>query len=292
VAEANEARFGVAALAHLPKGCSVAGRVEWHALLNHPLLSALAEKAIHPDPGQIKTEEQRSFLAFLEQGKIDPRRDIEQIAFCFGSTQEPLVVVAGGLPKGLIGLMQTVAPKAERYKVEQKAGVAVLRRAGRSLLQADDRALLLGADLEQLLQARQLGSAYEQYHIPETGELALVAEGEMLNGTIGLLLPPPLGGLAQRARRAQVTFTLSTQQLRIAAELPSAEEAEVLKSSLSALVKAQLGPGAAAAPPKQALAREALRQAAESARWDVEDRVLNLRVTLPIAMLGMALATD
>jgi hypothetical protein len=282
----------VSALSHLPKGCSVAGRVEWHALLNHPLLAAFAEKALHPDPAQIKTEEQRSFLSFLERGKIDPRRDIEQIAFCFGSTQEPLVVVAGGLPKGLIGLMQAVAPKAERYKVEQKAGVEVLRRAGRSLLQADDRALLLGADLEQLLQARQLGSAYEQYRIPETGELALVAEGEMLNGTIGLLLPPPLGGLAQRASRVQIAFTLSTQQLHLAAEFPAAEEAEVLKSSLTALLKAQLGPSAPGSSARQAMTREALRQAAESARWEVEDKVLNLRVTLPIAMLGMALAGD
>jgi hypothetical protein len=294
-------RFGVTALSHLPAGCSVAGRVEWRVLANHPLLSPMVRKALNPDPKEITTAEQKSFLAFLEQARLDPQRDIEQIALCYARAADPLVIIAGALPKDLVPLMETLAPKSERYQILQQQGALVLSRAGRNLVQADDRALLLGSDLASVLAARQLSSSYLDYGLPERGELAFVGEGDLLRGLFATLLPPPFGQLAGRTEQLRANFVLATQELTITAQLPSAEEAEVLKSGLGSLLQAQgleagspsAGVPGATAPGaglRAAALKQAVQKTAASAQWDVQDKLVRLRVTLPLMALGLALS--
>lgn len=290
--EAAPVRYGVSALSHLPKGCAAAARVEWRALANHPLLAALLSKALHPDPKDVTTNEQKSFFAFLERSNLDLQRDVEQLALCFDTTGEPLVIVAGSLPKDLIPLLQTLAPKSERYKALTKDGVVALTRPGRSLVQADDRSVVMGPKLDQVLQARSLGAAYGDYALPETGEIAVVAQGDLIKGVFAVLLPQPFGGLAQRSERVQASFSLATQELTLNALLPSAEEAEVLKTSLSALVKANADllqnspPGS-----KTAGLKDAIVGAVNTARWDVQDKTLSLRVKVPLGALAVLLAS-
>lgn len=291
-AEAPPARYGVSAISHLPKDCAAAARVEWKVLANHPLLAALLRKALHPDPKDVTTNEQKSFFAFLERSNLDLQRDVEQLALCFDTTGEPLVIVAGSLPKDLIPLLQTLAPKSERYKALTKDGVVALTRTGRSLVQADDRSVVMGPKLEQVLQARSLGAAYGDYALAETGEIAIVAQGDLIKGVFSMLLPQPFGGLAQRTERVQASFSLATQELALNATLPSAEEAEVLKTSLSALAKAQAEQLKNAPQGPKALGlKEAVAAAVESARWEVQDKTLALRVKLPLAALAVLLAS-
>jgi hypothetical protein len=231
----------------LPADCALVARIEWRALSKHPLLGPKLGKWMSPSPGQQQTPEQRAFFDFLGAARVDPLTDIEQLAACMtGADHGPLWIVAGSLPAELVRLLDAHAPAAMRAElnIEQHAGASVLRRKQSYLVQAEDRALLLGGDLPVVLQARQLSAAHQSYRIPERAEVAAVVlapvAGRWLSAVAG-----SLPGLAESVTRLELELDLQHSRVRVSSEHETAEQAERCKTQLSELVRTRpaLGSG-------------------------------------------------
>jgi hypothetical protein len=231
-----------------------------------------------PAPGRAQTPEQRAFFDFLSAARVDPVSDVEQLAACLTGTEGgPLWIVAGALPEELASLIDAHAPAAMRAELsfEEHTGVRVLRRKQSYLVQAEDRALLLGDDLPAVLQARQLSAAHKSYRIPERAELAAVVVAPTAGRWLAAVLNSP-AGLAEGVERLELELDLQHSRVRASSEHASAEHAEWVKSQLSQLAKAN---GAAGSGP--------LARVLSLGTFSVVDRRVSLEIPLASLMQNL-----
>lgn len=130
-------------LKHVPKSCKMArGYVDYAGLLADPALKVHASKIDDKIAESIKGENGKKAekaLEILKKAKVDPGKDIHEIAVCADSDQSVMVVVGGDFAgKDVLGAIQKISKLEDDPDKEMKKkdgdGFSYLKGKGKGII--------------------------------------------------------------------------------------------------------------------------------------------------------------
>ena len=232
-----------AAADHLPEGCDLVARIDFHGLLDVPAVEKHVVPALEEDAK--KSEDAVTFAKVLLTAKLNPKKDIADIAVCVSgldratSGGEPdFVGVMGGKfdPKALIDAMAEHGKADKLSAPTERDGLRVIESKDSHpklfFAQASDGAFLVATTFELLKKAAAADSS--GYKLP-SDHLAIVVPAEATK-RLAKLAPSKQGFDFGSAGRAELTANFAPGKVAARADLGSAATATSTAAQLNAMV--------------------------------------------------------
>ena len=262
---------------HLPKGCDVALRLDITALTKVGPVKEHVVAAIE----DVMTEEGGGRLAaFLLAARMDPKKDIREIAVCLdgvkmGSDPDYAIIIGGRLldENGVIEALDK-HDSANELSDPRKVGKLLVMEDKEGVLVSqspDDAAILVAGDDDDLKRIANKGTDFEDYDIPMDEQIVGVISPKTIAGFVGGFGPlGPNTDALKKVGRVVLTMTLDPGEFGMRMTFPDKTIATEAKGQLESLF------GVMALAPMDASIKSAVAKA------KLKTKGKDLLVTMPI----------
>lgn len=226
---------------HLPEGCDVAIRLDMTALMK---VKPVKEHVVSAIEDVMKEGENSGRLAaFLLAARMNPKKDIKDVAICLtnvkmGSDPDYGIAVGGKLldEDGVVKAMDKHDTANELEDPKKVGDLLVLEDEEGVLISQspDDAALLFAGGKSELKKIASKSDAFEDYEIPLDEQIVGVIAPKTVATYLGFMGPvgPNISDL-EKVGRVVITMTLDPGELGMRMSFPDEDTAKSAKGQLA-----------------------------------------------------------